>query len=109
MTVGKSNKAVSKEFRLVITPELATKGKDELGVSFAKRVEMLVEQDTSINWDFSNTALYEQNAKEESAIRYRKCWNSKWALVKDIVCSKDVFNAELLEKVADDEWIGTKP
>lgn len=51
-------------------------------------------------WNFNaQEALQEANNPE--FIQYKKTWNDKWQLVKDVLCSPDYYDCELLDYVID--------
>lgn len=68
------------------------------GNSFARHAVLVVQNGSK--WDYNpNEAVQFKNDPEY--VEYRKCWNTKWQIVKDVMCGPDFHKSELLDTVCD--------
>lgn len=74
-------------------------GRELVSNNFATHAGFCVEEGKK-GWNF-NAEQAKQEAKDPAFVQYKKTWNDKWQLVKDILCSPDYYNCEILDSILD--------
>ena len=67
-------------------------------MTFPVLVNKIAKQNNEIEWDFNLHEAKQVRSTQEFK-HYMNSWDEKWQIVKDLVCHKDLYNCEKLEKI----------
>lgn len=89
--------STKKTYRFMKGDELL--GREQFSNNFATHAGLCVKPGEK-SWNF-NAEQAKQEDKLPLFMQYKKTWNDKWRLVKDVLCSPDFYDCEVLDAVCD--------